>query len=51
MKDQYSMKYKCGNCGYGFEQSFFKGVKAIQGECPNCGCNPSQVYGNPWGEN
>ena len=39
-RQNYLMSYRCDNCYKDFTQTFPKGTRASQGECPHCGCRP-----------
>jgi len=42
--NQYSMQFRCPNCGEVFSKAVQKGVSALGkgGSCPNCGVNDGQ---------
>ena len=39
MSNEYSIKFRCHNCGTIFSKNIHKGIPALGkgGECPNCG--------------
>lgn len=45
-KDVYTVKVRCGNCGYQGDGVFKRGVAVSKAECPECGCK-EVMYSTP----
>jgi ribosomal protein S27E len=45
-KDVYTVKVRCGNCGYAGDGVFKKGVAVRKAECPECECK-EVMYSEP----